>query len=181
LKGTTNINTLLAEFGGRKFTSYPGSFAATNCLWERVYVYLNDYASDAGQQWYSLNNLCYGGTFYYRARRENPIMLAYDNLFDTTTITKGPSSEAFTANYNGYVTNYSRLGTGANDVILTNDPVYQTSWLGRYYYPTDDGMLSKLINVGSQIATNAGLYHFTTMTNQVKETNCTVDIATTMI
>ena len=35
---------------------------------------------------------------------------------------------------------------------------------------------SPLINAGSMNATNAGLYHYTTTTNQVKETNSVVDI-----
>jgi hypothetical protein len=37
-------------------------------------------------------------------------------------------------------------------------------------------MLSTLINAGSRTADVAGLYHFTTTTNQVAETNSTVDI-----
>ncbi len=37
-------------------------------------------------------------------------------------------------------------------------------------------MLSLLINAGSRNATNAGLYHYTVLTSQVKETNTTVDI-----
>jgi hypothetical protein len=43
---------------------------------------------------------------------------------------------------------------------------------GRYYQPTS----SSLINAGSTNATNVALYHFTCTTNQVKETNTTVDI-----
>ena len=53
---------------------------------------------------------------------------------------------------------------------------HQTSYLGNYYYPTNDGMLSTLIDAGSRWATNAGLYQFTTTTNQVKEGATMVDI-----
>jgi hypothetical protein len=59
---------------------------------------------------------------------------------------------------------------------MTNSPVYQTSYLGSWYYPTNDGMLSTLIDAGSRWATNAGLYHFCTTTNQVKEGATKVDI-----
>jgi hypothetical protein len=44
--------------------------------------------------------------------------------------------------------------------------------LGRYYQPTN----SPLINAGSTNADLLGLYHYTTQTNQVKETNSFVDI-----
>jgi hypothetical protein len=103
---------------------------------------------------------------------------AYDNWFDNTLIVKGTQSEPFIHDYNGYVTNKNRLTSpnGAHDLILTNTPAYLTSSLERYYFPTNDGMLSLLINAGSRNSTNAGLYHFTTTTNQVKETNSIVDI-----
>jgi hypothetical protein len=60
--------------------------------------------------------------------------------------------------------------------MLTNSPVYQSSYLGNYYYPTNDGLLSRLIDAGSRYASDAGLYHFTTTTNQVKEGATKVDI-----
>ena len=55
---------------------------------------------------------------------------------------------------------------------------YQTGPLGDCYYPANGSLtsLASLINAGSQYATNAGLYHYTTTTNQVKETNSVVDI-----
>jgi hypothetical protein len=98
---------------------------------------------------------------------------AYDNLFDSSVL---PSS-CIPNGHNGYVTNYTMLsGSQGGDVILTNTPVYQTSWLGNYYYPTNDGMLSTLIDAGSRYASNAGLFHYTTTTNQVTEGATMVDI-----
>jgi len=98
-----------------------------------------------------------------------------DNLFDQTTIN---SQWGFiTHSNNAYVSGFSRLTpTNSNDVVLSNAPTYQTSYLGRYYYLTNDGMLSLLIDAGSRWATNATLYHFTTTTNQVKEASSKVDI-----
>src|SRR6266498_4099349 len=47
------------------------------------------------------------------------------------------------------------------------------SLAGRYFYLQTN---SPLFNHGSQNATNACLFHFTTVTNNVKETDSTVDI-----
>src|SRR5439155_543308 len=55
-------------------------------------------------------------------------------------------------------------------VVLTNF-TYAVGPLGSYYQ-----LSTNLLNKGSRNATNAGLYHFTCSTNQVKETNSTVDI-----
>jgi hypothetical protein len=164
-----------SRFGGGNFTVNPSWTALTNCLWQRVFLTVK--SDDDGVQWYLFNNLFYGGTLSYRERGSSLVLLAYDNLFDSTAISKGSSSSDFTHDYNGYVTNKNRLSpNGTHDVILTNNPVYASSYLGRYYYPTNNGMLSLLINAGSRYATNAGLYHFTTTTNQVKESSSTVDI-----
>jgi len=47
--------------------------------------------------------------------------------------------------------------------------------LGNYYLPTSGGNLSLLINAGSRTASAAGLYHYTTRTDQTKDSS-TVDI-----
>lgn len=163
------------RFAGGEFMVYPGSVGLTNCLWERVYLTLRHDDDDA--EAYLFNNLFYSGTVYYRYRGDNPILQAYDNLFDATTITKGAGSEVFTHDHNAYITNQNRLTpNGANDVILTNSPTYLTSHLGRYYYPDDDGLLSLLLDAGSRNADAAGLYHFTLRPDQTKETTSVVDI-----
>lgn len=164
------------RFSGGNITVDPGAVAFTNCLLERTYTKLQDDA-DYGRSWYLYNNLFYGGTLWYRARGDTPDMRAYDNLFDRTVITKGSRSASFSHDYNGYVTNQNRLTpSAAHDVVLTNKPVYATSYLGRYYYPTDDGMLSTLIDAGSRTADSATLYHFTSTTDQNKETTSQVNI-----
>src|SRR5262249_5218113 len=145
-----------------------------NCLWERVFFTLKD---DSDITWCLFNNLHYGGTLSYRARGTQPILLAYDNLFDQAAITKGTSSATFTNDYNGYVTNKNRLTpNGAHGVVMNNAPGYLASYLGAYYSPTSDGMLSLLGNAGSRGAALAGLFHYTTSTNQVKEASSMVDI-----
>jgi hypothetical protein len=95
----------------------------------------------------------------------------YDNAFDTCTFIL--SSHSVTNGNNAYINCANRLNpTNVSDVVLTNF-TYQAGPLGNYYQPTN----SALINAGS--VTNAGLvglYHYTTTTNQVKETNSVVDI-----
>jgi hypothetical protein len=162
------------QFGGGGFFTYPGLTAFTNCLWERVSL------SGLSQQIYLYNNLFRGGTLNYGILNGGNNALAYDNLFDRTSIINGgpPTyTNVFVSGYNGYVTNYPTLtNSSGHDRVLTNSPLYQTSYLGNYYYPTNDGMLSTLIDAGSRWATNAGLYQFTTTTNQVKEGATMVDI-----
>jgi hypothetical protein len=93
-----------------------------------------------------------------------------NNFFDRVSFVTnaGPAN----GNYNGYVTGHTRLTVGANDVVLTLPLAFEKADLGDYYQPASSG----LINKGSQSATNLGLYHYTTTTNQVKETNSLVDI-----
>jgi hypothetical protein len=163
------------QFTGGAFTMNPGLVALTNCLWERVAVTLDDQADN--DAWYLYNNLLRGGSFSYSIQGTSSVAVAYDNLFDCTSIGAFGSSNNFTSGHNGYVTNCVTLsGSQGGDVTLTNIPVYQTSYLGSYYYPTNGGLLRGLINTGSRSGSNAGLYHFTTQTNQVQETNSVVDI-----
>ena len=160
------------QFGGGRFDYYgDGDGAITNCLFERVIFSVADYKS--APNYYLYHNLFRAGSVTVQ-NYDGGTSTVRDNLFDQATIYQGGTLDH---SNNAYISGYNRLTpTNANDVVLTNIPVYQTSYLGRYYYPTNGGLLSLLINAGSRNATNAGLYHFTTTTNQVKETNSTVDI-----
>jgi hypothetical protein len=154
--------------GGTLVSTYP-TINLTNCLLERVYASLRSKDTNIPSL---RNNLFWRGTFDFAPNVSNA--LVKDNLFDQTSI---PNNSGIYGTYNGgfnaFVTNYNRIQPiFANDVILTNSPVYQSSWLGNYYLPTN----SWLINAGSITANLVGLYHFTTQTNQVKETNSVVDI-----
>jgi hypothetical protein len=163
-----------SQFGGGKFTIYASSTALTNCLWERVAMAIED--NHELMEFAALNNLMRGGSLSLTLDKQANNWLLKDNLFDQVAITT-QGNGTITHDYNGYVTNQSRLyPNGAHDVILTDNPVYQTSWLGNYYYPTNDGMLSQLFDKGSSPADDVGLYHYTTTTNQVKETNSVVEI-----
>ena len=106
--------------------------------------------------------------------------LVKDNLFDQTAIPTNTSIYiTYNGGYNAYGTNTGRLlPLFATDQILTSALAYQTGPLGNYYYPTNgpSGGLTNLFNTGSTWATNVGLYHYTTTTNQVVEGSTMLDI-----
>jgi hypothetical protein len=150
--------------GGNFYTEYPG-VAITNCLFERVQ-----------SSFYGVSATYRNNTFYYGLVSVDGLFGSHDfsdNVFENTTITQ-TATNTVTANYNGYVTNANRLSpTGAHDVVLTTTNVgFQKGWFGRFYLPTN----SAFTNAGSRTADLAGLYHFTTATNNVKETNSVVDL-----
>jgi hypothetical protein len=141
----------------------------TNSLFERVKLTLfSSYPGDT----YFWNDLFWNGTNnFYSAGGTNTIK---DCLFVNTGIYQNTT---VVGDYNGYVTNsYRYTPNGTNDVILTNTPTFISSALGNYYYPTNDGMLSTLIDRGSRYAAVAGLFNFTTTTDEVKEAVSPVDI-----
>lgn len=61
----------------------------------------------------------------------------------------------------------SQNGTGTNDLVLTSDPVLTDFFIDQ---------TSPLIDAGSKLAGLAGLYHYTTDTNEALEATSTVDI-----
>jgi len=93
-----------------------------------------------------------------------------DNVFDNSWI--NDTGNAVTAAYNAYInTGTNRFyPTNANDIVLTSF-TYATSTLGSYYQSS-----TNLYDMGSRNAANAGLYHYTVKTGQVKETNSIVEI-----
>ena len=62
------------------------------------------------------------------------------------------------------------MPNGAGDVLLGSF-AYQTEALGAFYHAQ-----TNLANVGSRLASAAGLHHHTTSPSQVKEANSIVDL-----
>jgi hypothetical protein len=149
------------SFHGGTFVALQIPINVTNSLFERVKFTLSN-AKHSAERAKFINNLFFGGTLPCSSQTTST-----NNFFDRTTISGG------VGDYNGYITNFSRLTpNGAHDVILTN-LLYQTGTLGRYYQPTNSG----LADLGS--VTNAGLlglFHYTSTTNQVKDGSSRVDI-----
>ena len=136
----------------------------TNVLFNRAYTEI--YGDGACVSQYR-NCTFHAGTYYAYYDPTNSGVMT-DTLFAGTTIWANPTNSHIAYTTNGA----DRLEmTNATDVILTS-LTFQRGPLGWFYIPTN----SALINAGSRIATNAGLYHFTMLTNNVKETNTTVDI-----
>ena len=77
--------------------------------------------------------------------------------------------------YMGAVLALKLRAEGRDVVLATNTIPYQTAAGGRYYLPTN-APYAALLNDGSTNAHLLSLYHYTTTTNQVKETNTIVDL-----
>ncbi|MBI3418206.1 MAG: hypothetical protein HY043_23190, partial [Verrucomicrobia bacterium] len=123
----------------------------------------------------SYNNTFHAGTVAFAYSTNANVWTIKDNLFEGITMYLGSQTTA--NSNNGYTTNVTVLAGGTNNKTnLVAD--YQTGSLGSYYFPTNGGSTSfvNLLNTGSRAASAAGLYHYTTTTNNVKETSSTVDI-----
>jgi hypothetical protein len=155
--GNTNSATTLLNnlFGRSNFTADPGS--ASTSLW-------------------LTNNLIFGTivTFYNQAATNT--WRAFNNAFDTCTITTNTfvtQLGKLTNGYNAYLNCTNRLNpVGSTDFTNNSTMAYQPGPLGTFYQPSS----SPLINIGSTNAQLLGLYHYTTQTNQTKETTSLVDI-----
>jgi hypothetical protein len=145
-----------------------------NNLFERGGIQFSDFDGDSPVVVY--NNLFRYSTLTFD--NENLLLTweARDNLFDTAT--NNPGGGGFVHGHNGYANTTPMSGSqGGDKPNLVTD--YQVGALGIYYYPTNSGNLSQLIDQGSRGADAAGLYHYTTATNQVNpvfEGFSTVDI-----
>jgi hypothetical protein len=115
------------------------------------------------------NNLVRHGSFEIDAYGNT--WTVRDSVFDNTTANDG-GDPACTRSHNGFINTDSSAISGTGDVTLTNF-TWQAGPLGPYYQPTN----SAFIDHGSvSDAGTLGLYHYTTLTNQVKEGNSTLDI-----
>ena len=147
----------------------------TNNLWE--YTLLSN-RQDANWKPYTLNcynNTFHGGTVQFSYNTNSTTWTARDNLFEVSLLTQG--SYTFTNSNNGYTTGVTVL-TGGTTNKTGLVAAYQTGSLGGYYFPTNGSStsLTNLLNTGSRAASAAGLYHYTTTTNNMKEASSTVDI-----
>ncbi len=176
---TVPINFQDNEFyGGQLYTGGP-ALILTNCLLSRVFAVLDDSEGGGDMNPVVRNCLSIGGTWYL-AHDGGGTWTCQDNLFDGTAIFQDADLEissynAYVTNstFNNYITNFYQITpTNEHDVILTESPTYEVGPLGRWYYPVE----LPLIDAGSQNATNAGLYHYTTMTDQTVEGDSPVDI-----
>ena len=151
--------------GGAFYSELPPVYL-TNCLFDRSRSYF-----------YSSTSACHNVTFGGGLMSVDGLFGKHffkDNVFDQTIIDQNATNNV-TANYNGYASSANRISpNGANDVLLTSTNVpFQTGALGRFYLLTN----SPFRNTGSVAsAASVGLWHFTTLTNQMRETNTVLDL-----
>ena len=165
-----------SEFWGGSLDGYGDILYYTNCLMQRVDMELWN-GNTTGNL--TLRNCTFfGGNFSMQRTVGGALPISVrDSAFDGTSISTGDyyatNSNVSDYNYNAYTNRSDPFSIGgSHDVIMTNGFTWQSSWFGNYYEPTN----SLMINKGDTNANFLGLYHFTTQTNQVKETNSIVDI-----
>jgi len=133
---------------------------------------------------YSYNNLFRNNscTLNYQPMGNNPFWVIRDNLFDGTPQSIPGSQVYLDKGNNGFIVGTANsLGGTGNKINLTAG--YVAGKLGNYYYPATGGQntLAALINSGSRLASEAGLYHYGTVGKpnnnvDVKEESSQVDI-----
>jgi hypothetical protein len=173
----SNLLVQDCEFWGGKneFGGYPSTQAAIkNNLFVRSGLsafgstYTNNFLSFS-------NNLFWMGSFSIRPLFSSNYWSFFNNSFDHITNSFGANPQNMLNGYNAYIgdTNVTkRLSPISSTDVLISSLLYQSGPLGDFYQPTN----SSLINTGSVTADLTGLFHYTTITNQVKETNSVVDI-----
>jgi hypothetical protein len=151
----------------------PGmTVSLTNNILHRTYLYAYQDEDSYAFTLNLFNNLFLDSTVNLLYSLTSTTWTVKDNLFDNVTVAEG-GYNCLNSN-NGYKST-TALGGGSNNKTLTSTD-YQIGPLGNYYYPTNGGSLSQLIDTGSRTADAAGLYHYCTTTNLVKEQVSTVDI-----
>lgn len=171
----TNLLVQDCEFwSGQSY--FPGYNATTVCLKNNLFARSGVTAQSYGFFGNGLsasNNLFwYTSTTKFLPGANSNAWFLFNNSFDNSTIFTN-STQLMVNGYNAYLGNVSRLRpNGITDTVTNNSIPYQAGPLGIFYQPTN----SILINTGSCTADLAGLYHYTTTTNQLKETNSIVDI-----
>jgi hypothetical protein len=145
-------------------TESTGTVRLRNNLFERVRNLISLVERDTPVE--VANNLFKAGNLLIGSTEVNSWDLR-DNLFERCGIE--PLTPWELANdYNGYYLEAGQqrlVPNGTHDKVLTSAPIFQTSTLGGYYYPTS----SPLYNAGSRTPDEAGLYHHTTQTIQKKD------------
>jgi len=155
--------------------TYWDNLSATNCLFDRVSLSVN--GGNPGLYWLR-NCTMHGGALSLSKNGQTWPVWIEDCAFDGTSIAvddnSGGNINITYCDFNAFLTNGSQLPLVPAKHNVTNllSFNWQSSWFGNFYQTTN----SPLINAGSTTADKFGLYHFTTQTNQVPETNSIVDI-----
>ncbi len=178
------------EFYSGGMNSYWGPQYFTNCLFQRTGIAFWDQIDAPAITFQNCTFYCGCLAVSRTSSQSQFLWLFKNNAFDGTafawTDDDNGNTNFVAMDYNAYNTNNLSWQTypfpyppvfgtledvGPHDQFVTNYN-WQSSWFGNYYLPAN----SVLVNAGSTTANQLGLYHFTTQTNQVPETNSVVDI-----
>ena len=163
------------EFYSGGVGGYYSSLNLTNCLFVNCAPYLFENYGSANLTMENCAVFRGGITADNTSGEPWPVSIV-NCAFDSTTIymnSHGGQTNGYYTDYNSFLLNSNTtLYLGGHEVTVTNAYNWQSSWFGNYYLPPN----SPLIQKGSTTADQVGLYHFTTQTNQVPETNSIVDI-----
>jgi RHS repeat-associated protein len=167
-----NLQAQNCEFSSASQAAYWMGQYFTNCLFDRVQT-VGIHGNFSPEGFCMRNCTMHGGSLQITRQGGSWLAMITNCAFDGVDFSLMDTNATYTfCAYNAFLTPGGRTSvTNVHDVVVTNFN-WQSSWLGNYYLPTS----SSLINSGSTNADLLGLYHFTTQTNQVKETNSTVDI-----
>ena len=170
------------EFLGGSFGGYISRILLTNCLFDNVSMWTSLNASIAQNSncvFVARNCLIRGGGLQLvrSSGGTYPLWSIRDTVYDSVkfTITDGANGAAYCTDlgYNAFLQANRTNLQSTTDIIVPNSYDWQASYLGRYYLPAN----STLINTGSVAnAASAGFYHFTTQTNQTKESDSRIDV-----
>lgn len=158
---------------GGNTAGYVISYYFTNCLIDNQQI--GQVQGHTGNEFYLRNCTLHNGAVYVSRSMAIPVSVR-DCAFDQVTLSVADGYSSIPTNtdydYNAYpnVSGAFPFNGGHDKSSVSFN--WQSGPLGRYYLPTN----SVLIDAGHTNANFVGLYHFTTQTNQVKETNSVVDI-----
>jgi hypothetical protein len=172
------------EFYGGLLGGMSQSLALTNCLVYRCALNAQS-SSTASPGSISVENCTFhGGDIDINIISSGPptVVSVTNCAFDgTPTNSVNVQSGTTSCDYNAYLNGAARISpNGSHDLVVSGTFTWVSGPLGGFYLPST----SSLINAGSTTANNVGnsanglvgLYHFTTQSNQTKETDTTVDI-----
>jgi len=167
------LNAENCEFYSTGFGAYYVTFYITNCLFYRASCGVMNDHNDAGIAMVNCTSVGRSdGTVTIQHWGSTFPAYIVNCAFQNASF---PNVDAVNAyyDYNAYETNADRsVMGGSHDVTNIISYNWQSSWFGNFYQSTN----SPLIQAGNTTADQIGLYHFTTQTNQVPETNSIVDI-----
>jgi len=170
--GWLNLRAQDCEFYSGGVGGYVISMYFTNCFFGRTYIGQVD---GDGPCSVVLRNCTKIGNWLQLVPYLTSTYLILDSAFEDVTYQfSGPAASGGTATYDyiAYTNASNPFPVGGTHNVAVSGFNWQSGWLGNFYLPTN----STLINTGSVTASAIGLYHYTTQTNQAKETNSQVDI-----